>query len=185
MNVCEKTLLQLISYSQFGVGDNCFDYDLLDDVLSVAKVQSVLGLVISSIPTDLMTDDVKILQDRQTANYIRYLYEEDQLKKLLNDNHIPFVILKGNAAAINYRTPSLRMMGDVDFIVLVVDRGGFGQDGDAAFPFDGVAIHHAVLDRFVVAEGARLGQKLVDERGFAMVNVSDDRNVFRLHIVSS
>ena len=39
------------------------------------------------------------------------------MERLLDENVIPFVILKGNAAAIYYKNPSLRSMGDVDFIV--------------------------------------------------------------------
>lgn len=49
------------------------------------------------------------------ARYVQYRYAERELIKLLNS--IPFVILKGSAAAIYYPIPSSRSFGDIDFIV--------------------------------------------------------------------
>ena len=37
------------------------------------------------------------------------------------------------------------------------------------------------VDGLVVAEGARLLEKLVDQRGLAMVDVRDDRDVAKVH----
>ena len=52
-----------------------------------------------------------------------------------------------------------------------------GQDGDAALALDVVAVHHALGDFFVLAEGAALAQQLVHQRGLAMVDVGDDGDV--------
>ncbi len=70
---------------------------------------------------------------------------------------------------------------DVDAVVLPVDRGRLGEDGDAAFLFEVVGIHGAFGDALVLAERAGLAQKLVDERGFPMVDVRDDRDVSDVH----
>ncbi len=50
-----------------------------------------------------------------------------------------------------------------------------------ALAFDVVAVHRAFGDGLVVAEGAGLLQKLVHERGLAMVDVRDDGDVAKLH----
>jgi hypothetical protein len=64
-------------------------------------------------------------------------------------------------------------------VILVFEGGVFGADGDAFFLFQIHGIHEAFFRRLVLvgAEGAGLFKKTVHERGFAVVNVRDDRNV--------
>ena len=66
---------------------------------------------------------------------------------------------------------------DVDVVATVFDGGVFGENGNAAFFFEIVAVHHALVYLLVGAEGAGLAQKLVDQRGFAVVDVGDDGDV--------
>ena len=60
----------------------------------------------------LVVDDVVALQ-RVTKN-VQVCYEQDKLAKALEG--VPFVILKGLAAAIYYPDPMKRSLGDVDLI---------------------------------------------------------------------
>ena len=71
---------------------------------------------------------------------------------------------------------------DVDAGAMPVDRGRLGQDGNAAFLFEVVGIHGALGDALVVAEGAGLFQELVDEGGFPMVDMRDDRDIAEVHL---
>ena len=117
MNTVQKTLLLLIKKSQFDtsvdVNWDCFDFDALYDE---ASFQSVIGL----IAPEVLDNTVARWQDavfRQKSTYIRYIHSEEELKKVLDNGFIPFVVLKGNAAAIYYKDPSRRTMGDIDFLV--------------------------------------------------------------------
>ena len=81
-----------------------------------------------------------------------------------------------------------RGIDDVDLDALVMYRSILGQDGDAALALDVARVHDAVLDHLVFTECARLLEHLVDQRGLAVVNVRDDRNVAQIvtnHIYSS
>ena len=121
MNNTEKQLIELIKESQFGNGILSFsDWDF-GAVMKEAKAQAVLGVVAPVIPKGYVSDSkvVDRIIAQQKAQYIRYLHKEDQLKRLLDENDIPFVILKGNAAAMYYREPSYRKMGDIDFLINV------------------------------------------------------------------
>jgi hypothetical protein len=73
-----------------------------------------------------------------------------------------------------------RGVDDVDVVVAVHDGGVLRQDGDPAFLFQVVGVHYALVNRLVVAEGAGLFEELVDQRGFAMVDVRDDGDVAEL-----
>ena len=53
----------------------------------------------------------------QQGVWVRVMHAQDQLIKLLEAHGIPCVILKGAAAAMAYPHPTLRSMGDVDFLV--------------------------------------------------------------------
>ena len=53
----------------------------------------------------------------------------------------------------------------------------FGQDGDAPFPLQVAAVHDAVGYRLIFPECAALFEHLVDQSGFAVVNVGDDSYV--------
>src|SRR5690606_11599852 len=57
------------------------------------------------------------------------------------------------------------------------DRGALGENGDAALALLIVGVHGALLPGLVGAEGAALGEELVDKRGLAVVDVGDDRKV--------
>ena len=115
----ELELLKLIKISQFPHkylrGKDINWSSLYDEAVSHA----VLGIVSNVVPEDIVALDSrwKIALYRQKANYYRYCYAEKELSQIMNTAGIPFVILKGNAAAIYYRNPELRRMGDIDFLV--------------------------------------------------------------------
>ena len=92
--------------------------------------------------------------------------------------------------AIDHREDALHLaaeigvaggVDDVDARVLPDQRGHLGEDGDAALALEVVGIHGALFDALVVAERAGLPQQHVDEGGFAMVDVGDDRDVAQRH----
>lgn len=118
MNQVEKTLLVLIRKSQFNSIDlselGNVDMDLL---YLESTYHSLLGLISNELPSDYLDSKWKEAKLRQKALYIRYCNAEDELRNVLDSASIPFVILKGNAAAIGYAIPSCRTMGDIDFIV--------------------------------------------------------------------
>ncbi len=137
-------LLLLVKRSQFGYEQGLvgFEFPIQDGqsidwskVYEEAKLQSILGIVAPEIPSSVITTDAKWKQvrDRILAEYVRYCFAETSLKKDLDEAGIPFVILKGNAAAVYYSQPSRRMMGDIDFLVppndfektkqLLIDKG--------------------------------------------------------------
>ena len=118
MIIEEKILFQIINMSQFRISQE-IDWKTIDleALYKEALHQSVLGLVASEIP-EVYSDNKWIeAKYRQKSSYVRYCHEQDELVKIMNSASIPFVILKGNASSISYTDPSLRMMGDIDFLV--------------------------------------------------------------------
>jgi hypothetical protein len=71
---------------------------------------------------------------------------------------------------------------DVDPRVLPFDRGAFRQNRDAALFFEIVRVHRAFFDALIIAEGARLAEKLVNEGCFAMIDVRDDGDITQGHL---
>ena len=57
----------------------------------------------------------------QFKHWVQVMYGQQKLLQLLDENHIDCVILKGSAAALSYPKPTLRAMGDVDFLVRRMD----------------------------------------------------------------
>ena len=53
----------------------------------------------------------------EKGQWVRVMHAQSQLISLLEENHIPSVIIKGSAAAMYYPHPALRSMGDVDVLV--------------------------------------------------------------------
>jgi len=74
-----------------------------------------------------------------------------------------------------------RRVHDVDLGVAPADAGVLGEDGDAPLPLERVGVHHAFLDHLILTERSGLAEHLVDERGFAVVDVRDDGNITNLH----
>ena len=70
---------------------------------------------------------------------------------------------------------------DVDAGVLPDQRGGLGQDGDAALALQVVGIERALGHPLVLAERAGLLQQTVDQGGLAVVDVGDNGDIAQVH----
>ena len=70
-----------------------------------------------------------------------------------------------------------RRIHDINQQILVVDGGVLGENRDAAFALELVAVHGALGDAFVRPEHAALVQEGIDERGLAVIDVGDNRDV--------
>ena len=66
---------------------------------------------------------------------------------------------------------------DVDVRAAIAHGAVLGEDRDAALALEVVGIHDPLFDVLVRGERARLLQQLVDQRGLAVVDVSDDGDV--------
>ena len=116
MNQTEQVLLQAIQKSLWNI-DITFPEDTdWNAVLKEAEDQAVLGIVIGVAPESQQTE-WKGRVSQITAHFVRILHSQKQLYRLLKDNGIPMVVLKGTAAAIYYPNPAQRTMGDIDYLV--------------------------------------------------------------------
>ena len=111
LSTTQIALLEAIKASLFGTETNYPADTDWAEVVKEAKVQTVLGIISPVIPVK----DVSVEMGK--AKYMRLLFEQDKLVKLLDANGIPCIILKGSAAAQYYPNPHLRAMGDIDILV--------------------------------------------------------------------
>ncbi len=80
-------------------------------------------------------------------------------------------------------TAEIGVSGRVDNIdarIAVADGGVFRQDGDTALALQVVGVHDLADHLFVVPKHAALPKQGVDDRGLAVVDMGDDRNVAQL-----
>ena len=106
----------MIKASLFSVSPTIPNNVNWEKVFVLAKTQCVVQLIASYVPNDYRPE-WRNIEYQSKAHYMQMLYEQNQLIKLLDENKIPYVILKGTAAAKYYPVPSLRTFGDVDFYV--------------------------------------------------------------------
>jgi hypothetical protein len=73
-----------------------------------------------------------------------------------------------------------RGIDNIDFVVAVAHAGGLGENRDSTLALQFIRIHGAFGMAFVGAKHAALIEHRVDQRGFAVINVSNDRDVTNL-----
>ncbi len=66
---------------------------------------------------------------------------------------------------------------NIDTEVLIIECAIFCGDGDAALALQFIRVHQALRHFLVVTEHTAKFEQLVNQRGFAVVNVSDDGDV--------
>ena len=190
-------LFDYIRVSQFGgeLSSTSSEVVLHGDLYAAAKEQAVMGMVAPLVPAEAQKADGRWREFlyRQVANYARYMHAQDALCALMNGAGIPFVILKGSAAATYYRNPSERTMGDIDFQVLPDDfertrtlllEGGYVLDSTSeeherhiAFDKDGVhfELHRKFsheemdLEDYIVPGISAFETKEIDGHAFPML----------------
>ena len=101
----------------------------------------------------------------------------------------PFARVDEQEHAVDHREPALDLaaevgvtgcVDDVQRDVAVPHRGVLREDRDALLALEVVRVHHPFGDVLVGAEGSRLPQQTVDERGLAVIDVRDDRDVAQI-----
>ena len=91
------------------------------DLLAEAKAQSVFPIVYSAISEKCDLSKFMPLYYSMLSQNIQVIEEHKNIHKLLSENNIPYVFLKGCASARYYPDPLLRTMGDVDLLILPQD----------------------------------------------------------------
>ena len=66
---------------------------------------------------------------------------------------------------------------NIDAVVVPVDGGVLGENGDAALFLLVVGVHQALRSDILAVECARLAEKFINQGCFTVVNVGDNRNV--------
>lgn len=112
----QKFLLQLCSKSLFDKDIVVLDEFDGKELLDEANRQTVFPLIFSLIK-DKSDNTADKRFSQIIAKNIRVEYAHNEVHRILSDNDIPYVILKGVASASYYNEPMLRMMGDVDILV--------------------------------------------------------------------
>ena len=120
MNSIEKELLKITAdalYEREYIIRPEFDYV---SVLEEALAQSVYGLVyplVSSALSEMKATEYEELFFSQAVQNTMVESGHAAVHELMSKNRIPYVTIKGSASAKYYPDPSLRSMGDVDFLV--------------------------------------------------------------------
>lgn len=144
MNKVQRLLLQVIGTALFGKDLPMVDARYIEPLLKESKAQAVYSLLFNAL-------DDRIKQALGAEKYEQYsemnlmhaiactrnFDEHGELHELMTGGQIPYVVIKGLASAQFYPEPSLRNMGDVDFLVdpsdmsragNVLEQAGFAVD---------------------------------------------------------
>lgn len=123
MNTYQKCLLSIIGYQLFGGERPKLISKSIVAVLKEAEAQTVFSLAFAYLQKELTvisTGDFDELNEEFFRNVIlntNNFQEHNELHELMESKKIPYVTIKGLASAYYYPDPSLRDMGDVDFLV--------------------------------------------------------------------
>ena len=74
-----------------------------------------------------------------------------------------------------------RRIHDIDTGVAPGNGRALGKNGDAALALQIATVHRALFNALVVSERARVAEKLIDQSGLAMIDVSDNCDVAQSH----
>lgn len=143
MTNMQSSLLQIVRYQLFGGEKPTVpDSDILE-IMEEAKLQTVFPTVFPFLQNAL-----KAMLPEQFIKEREYFFthvmsntnnfqEHGELHRLMKTNGIAYSTLKGIASAYYYPDPSLREMGDVDFLVYQKDFQRAAQVvSDSGFTFD-------------------------------------------------
>ena len=116
--------MSLCAYGLFGKDfDKSCEFDV-SKTAEEAKKQTVFPTVYSAFKKLAIDDsgDDNFFKNAIAKN-IRVEYAHFEIHKLLSENNVPYVILKGVSSASYYKEPLIRTMGDIDFLVNEADIG--------------------------------------------------------------
>lgn len=124
MNDVQSLLLQVISAALFGKKAPNVAADRLIPLVDESKAQAVYPLAFSVLDSQLQEKLTAEQYTKCSEEFFRYAIadtqnfaEHGELHELMTANEMPYVAMKGLASAMYYPEPSLRSMGDVDFLV--------------------------------------------------------------------
>ncbi len=124
MNDVQNLLLQVISAALFGKKAPEAASGQLIPLIRESKAQAVYPLAFSVLDSQLQKKLTAEQYTECSEEFFRYAIantqnfaEHGELHELMTANNIPYVAMKGLASAMYYPEPSLRSMGDVDFLV--------------------------------------------------------------------
>lgn len=162
MDSIQEQLLAVVRYQLFGGVKPTIKNEELSDILTEAKAQTVFSTVFSLLQENLKNFSKKEFLHCQESFFANVMtntnnfMEHAELHKLMTERGIPYVAIKGLASAYYYPDPSLRDMGDVDFLVFeknfemakqavlsagfAVDHGGDNGDIHIAFKREPLSI---------------------------------------------
>lgn len=89
-------------------------------LMKEAEQQTVYKLIYHAVGSQIpatMEPKCKSLYFANMADGIRNSHQHEALHRILTENGIPYVIIKGMASASYYPVPFARCMGDVDFLI--------------------------------------------------------------------
>ncbi len=157
------------------------DHREVELVLGGAElVHQVEGLVHDPVRAGARTVDLVHDDDGVQAEGQRLARDEARLR------HRPLDCIHQQQHAVDHRQHALDLaaeigvaggVDDVDVRALEAHRAVLGENGDAALALQVVRVHDPFLQLLVGGEGPGLAQQAVDQRGLAMVDVRDDRDV--------
>lgn len=121
------SLMQKINNNQTVLLDLCAKA-LFDKKITLPEEYDVKEVVKESVRQTVFPTIYSLIKDKSEdifdkrfsqiiAKNIRVQYAHNEVHRVLSENNIPYVILKGVASAGYYKEPMLRMMGDVDVLV--------------------------------------------------------------------
>ena len=108
-----SSLLTLIKTALFNTRLEISDDANWDKIFESAKAQCIVPLLAPYVPENQKNKWLKASYQNK-AHFMKMLHEQNALVNLFKANNIPFVILKGTAAAVYFPSPALRTYGDID-----------------------------------------------------------------------
>ena len=134
MNEVQSLLLRVIGAALFGKKVPTVADNQIMPLISESKAQAVFPLLFSVSDGQLQVKLTPEQYAEQSEDFFRYAIagtqnfaEHSELHELMTANDIPYVVMKGFASAMYYPEPSLRSMGDVDFLVRPEDLEKAGK----------------------------------------------------------
>ena len=158
------------------VGDRELDLALVGVEVEEELVDLVHDLLDPRVRAVDLVDD----EDHRQLRLERLAQDEARLRQR------PLARVDEQEHAVDHRQAALdltaevgmtRRVDDVDLRLAVAEGRVLGEDRDPLLPLEVHRVEHALVDVLVGAEGAGLPEHRVDERGLAVVDVRDDRDV--------